>query len=196
MRLSALALIAAISVAAAAQQTHHLGKTLIKWRAELDSATRVERLLAARAIGEMAIADRPGSREALFAALEHSDSAVRFWSATAAAYFPEAYSPGARALELALEDAVPEVRIQAALALLLWGQDEPALRILEEGLAHPNRGVRLHAVHAADAIGDKAAGLATALRKAVSDDFDYVQRVARHALWTLNLRPCPYRTCE
>ena len=103
---------------------------------------------------------------------------------------------GRAVLEGLLEDEAPEVRIQAAVALIRAGDAQKALKTLEESLRHRNRGVRLHAAHAADAIGDSAKPLASALQAAVEDDFDYVQRVARHALWALGERPCPYRTCE
>ena len=43
---------------------------------------------------------------------------------------------------------------------------------------------------------DVAEGVKEAMQQAVSDDFDYVGRIARHALWALGERPCPYRSCD
>ena len=114
----------------------------------------------------------------------------------AAAELDRPLEVGRAVLERLLEDEAPEVRIQAAVALIRAGEAPKALQTLEESLGHRNRGVRLQAAHAADAIGDNAKPLADALHKAVEDDFDYVQRVARHALWALGERQCPYQTCE
>ena len=66
------------------ESVSHLGRTLSEWRADLGSVRGIERLLAARAIGEMAIDQLPGAAEALFEAMDHSDSSVRFWAAMAA----------------------------------------------------------------------------------------------------------------
>lgn len=176
--------------------SEHLGRSLEQWQADLGSADEVVRLLAARSIGEMALAGTPGAGEALLAALAHADGSVRYWAATAAARMKGDDEARTRALGAALEDPMPEVQVQAAFGLVREDHQHPALGRLEALLSHANRGVRLHAVHAADALGNASAPLADALRKAVGDDFDYVQRVARHALWTLGERSCPYRDCD
>jgi HEAT repeat protein len=180
----------------AGQSPEHLGKTLSEWRADLEAPSDVKRLLAARAIGEMAITQQRGAEEALFDAIGHADSSVRYWAALATVHLPNLDASRVASLKSALEDQVPEVRVQAVIALVGAGEEREALQTLAELLSHPNRGVRLHAAHAADAIGAKAAPLADALRNALEDEFDYVQRVARHALWVLGERPCPYRACE
>ena len=192
----ALTVTLVLAVPSAGQDAKHVGKTLAAWQSELQSARQVDRMLAARAIGEMAIANQAGASKALVQALSHDDSAVRYWGAVAAAELDRPLEVGRAVLEGLLEDEAPEVRIRAAVALIRAGDAQKALKTLEESLRHRNRGVRLHAAHAADAIGDSAKPLASALQAAVEDDFDYVQRVARHALWALGERPCPYRTCE
>ena len=192
----ALTVTLVLAVPSAGQDAKHVGKTLAAWQSELQSARQVDRMLAARAIGEMAIANQAGASKALVQALSHDDSAVRYWGAVAAAELDRQLEVGRAVLEGLLEDEAPEVRIQAAVALIRAGDAQKALKTLEESLRHRNRGVRLHAAHAADAIGDSAKPLASALQAAVEDDFDYVQRVGRHALWALGERPCPYRTCE
>ncbi|MDE0109883.1 MAG: HEAT repeat domain-containing protein [Bryobacterales bacterium] len=174
----------------------HLGKTLDQWRADLDSAEQIDRLLAARAIGEMAIGQQAGATEAILESLGHEDGSVRFWAAVATIHLPALDADALALLKEALADPVPEVRVQAARALVGTPAEPEALRTLAELLSHRNRGVRLQAVHAADAIKDKAAPLVKELQAATEDEFDYVQRVARHALWTLEQRPCPYRQCE
>ena len=191
-----LAAVLAISLPVAAQSEKHLGKTLQAWQEGLAEPAGIDRLLAIRSIGEMAIAGRSGASEALVSAMTHADSSVRFWAAAAAIRMPDLPPAGLPALRGALEDEVPEVRVQAAHALLEAGEAPAAVEALAGLLAHPNRGVRLQAAHAADAIGDRAASLTDALRAALDDDFDYVKRVARHALWTLGERPCPYQNCE
>ena len=174
----------------------HLGKTLAQWRADLDSGEQIDRLLAIRSIGEMAIGRQAGATEAVLECLSHEDGSVRFWAAVATIHLPALDSDAHALLKEALGDSVPEVRIQAARALIGTPAEPEALRTLGELLSHRNRGVRLQAVHATDAIEHKAAPLVKELQTALNDEFDYVQRVARHALWTLKQRPCPYRECE
>ncbi len=192
LNLCALALAASL----AAEDSVHLGKTLRRWQADLTSPERLDRLIAARSIGEMAIADRRGAAEALFAAMAHEDGAVRYWAVVAAGQMGARGKPAAKALRNALRDEAPEVRAWAAFALANLGESGAALPVLIGLLSHSNRGVRLQAAHVLDALGPQAAGAADALRQALDDDFDYVQRVARHALWTLGERPCPYRQCD
>ena len=174
----------------------HLGKTLAQWRADLDKSSQIDRLLAIRSIGEMAIGQQPGAAEALFESIGHEDGSVRYWAAVAAIHLSDLGGDAQALLPEALRDPVPEVRVQAARALVGTTAEPEALRTLGELLSHRNRGVRLQAVHAADAIKGRAAPLVRQLQAAMEDEFDYVQRVARHALWTLEQRPCPYRECE
>ncbi|MCY4536457.1 MAG: HEAT repeat domain-containing protein, partial [Bryobacterales bacterium] len=146
--------------------------------------------------GEMAIGQQPGAAEALFESIGHEDGSVRYWAAVAAIHLSDLGGDAQALLTEALRDPVPEVRVQAARALVGTTAEPEALRTLGELLSHRNRGVRLQAVHAADAIKGRAAPLVRQLQAAMEDEFDYVQRVARHALWTLEQRPCPYRECE
>lgn len=193
---AALAVLLAPIASASAQDLTHVGKTLAEWQAGLDSSEQIDRLLAVRAIGEMAIAKDLEAEVAVIAALEHGDSAVRYWALVAVSEWERTGIAGVDALERLLKDSAPENRVQAAVALIRSGENSKALATLGELLKHRNRGVRLQAVHAADALGESARPLADALREAVEDDFDYVQRVARHALWALGERPCPYRACQ
>ncbi|MYB50717.1 MAG: hypothetical protein F4X77_00745 [Acidobacteriia bacterium] len=195
MRIVLVAALVLIAPAVGPAQ-EHLGKTLAEWRADLDSAVQIDRLLAARAIGEMAIGQQAGATEAILESLSHEDGSVRYWAAVATIHLPALDADAQALLKMALGDPVPEVRVQAARALCGTAAEPEALRTLAELLSHRNRGVRLQAVHAADAIKDKAAPLVKELQAATDDEFDYVQRVARHALWTLEQRPCPYRQCE
>ena len=192
----AFAVILALATPLLAQASQHLGRTLAEWQADLESDRSIDRLLAVRSIGEMALAGEAGAAEALFGAMGHEDGSVRFWAAAAAAHLAEPFPSGETVLREALKDPVPEVQVQAALAQIGSKADQEALATLSRLLSHPNRGVRLHAAHAADSLGKRASPLTEELRTALNDEFDYVQRVARHALWTLGERPCPYRSCE
>ncbi len=185
-----------LAASLAAQDAVHLGKTLAQWRADLTSAERLDRLIAARAVGEMAIAGRQGAAKALFEAMAHDDGAVRYWAVVAVGQMGDRGRPAAGPLRAALRGETPEVRAWAAFALAGLGSLDEALPALRNLLSHPNRGVRLQAAHVLDALGPQAAGAADALKQALDDDFDYVRRVARHALWTLGERPCPYRQCD
>ena len=196
MRLAVLVPILALSSPLVASSQQHLGRTLQQWRDGLEAASGIERLLAARSIGEMAIAGSDGADGALLDALDHREGSVRYWAAVASVHVTDRTEKLVQTLARLLQDEVPEVRVQAALALVQSTQRDEALETIRKAIRHPNRGVRLNAVHAADAIGNAAKPLAGVLREAEGDSFDYVQRVARHALWKMGERSCPYRSCD
>jgi HEAT repeat protein len=191
-----LCMAAALGLVALQAAELHLGQTLEQWQAQLDGAERLERLRAARSIGEMALADHPGAADALWRAIGHEDSGVRYWAVVAAGQLGERARPAGGRLVRALDDEAPEVRIWAGFALARSGDAERGIEAIVRELANPEKGVRLQAVHAADELGTAARTAIPALQAAVKDDFDYVARVARHALWVMNERDCPYRDCD
>ncbi len=193
--LTAIALIIVPALSLGAQPVH-LGKTLADWQANLNSTQRQERLLAVHAIGEMAIQGQEGALDALIESYKHSDSAIRYWAVLPVSKITNPPQSINGFLNMAIQDEAPEVRVQAAGALIATGHTKEGLLVLETLLSHPNQGVRLHVVHTLDSIGEKAAGLTEGLKAALEDEFDYVQRVARHALWKLGERPCPYVRCK
>ena len=193
-RLLLLIFLVAASVSLA--ETTHLGKSIEGWKTDLASEDRTTRLLAARSLGEMGVAGADGALEALIAALSHRDSAVRYWAAVALGELGDKAAGAASALTKATGDEAPEVRVWAAYALVRQGRSDGGLPVLIEVLADPERGARLQAVTALDQLGEAGRPAATAMQKAVQDDFDYVGRIARHALWVLGERPCPYRDCD
>jgi HEAT repeat protein len=184
------------SAALAAKDAPHLGKTLAQWQSDLASTDRLDRLIAARSIGEMAIANQPAAAKAIFAAISHDDSAVRYWAVVAAGQMGSRAKPATRLLQGALSDDAPEVQAWAAFALVKLGREGDAIPVLAKLLDHPDRAARLQAIHALGALGPAAAGATEAVKQVLDDEFDYVQRVARHTLWTLGERPCPYRECQ
>ncbi|MCB1019278.1 MAG: HEAT repeat domain-containing protein [Acidobacteria bacterium] len=187
---------ALFAVALPAAEDLHLGRSLEQWNKELKSGDRTERLLAARALGEMGVAGSAGALDALTAALANKDSAVRFWAAIALGEMGDRAAAAGAALEKALQDPTPEVRVWAAYALARQGRADESVPVLIEVLGDPERGARLQAVTALDQLGETGRPAAEAMQQAVSDDFDYVGRIARHALWALGERPCPYRSCD
>ncbi len=174
----------------------HLGQTLAEWKTQLEAPGRTDRLLAARAIGEMAIAGVRGADKALFAAIGHRDSGVRYWAVVATGQMGPRGKPGVSRLRRALRDPAPEVRCWAAYASVRLGEADRAMPILIEDLGNEERGARLQAAHAIDALGEQARPATEALKKALDDEFDYVKRTSRHALWVLGERSCPYQNCE
>ncbi len=174
----------------------HLGQTLAEWRTQLEAPNRTDRLLASRAIGEMAIAGVRGADKVLFAAIGSQDSAVRYWAVVATGQMGQRGKPGLSRLRRALRDPAPEVRCWAAYASVQLGEADRAMPVLIEDLGNEERGARLQAAHAIDALGEKARPATEALKKALDDEFNYVQRTAWHALWVLGERSCPYRECE
>jgi HEAT repeat protein len=185
-----------LAAALGAADSAHLGKSLAEWRGDLASADRTTRLLAARSLGEMGIAGAEGALPALTSALNHDDSAVRYWAAVALGEMGSRAGSAKTQLQEALRDDVPEVRVWAAYALARQGDAAAGVPVLIEVLDGEERGARLQAITALDQLGETARPAAAQMKKAVSDDFDYVGRIARHALWALGERPCPYRDCD
>jgi uncharacterized sulfatase len=132
----------------------------------------------------------------LFAAVEHADSAVRYWAVVAVGQLAETGRAAEKQLVAALRDETPEVRVWAAYALVRLGRTDEGMPVLIRDLQNEEQGARLQAALAIDALGKDASAAAAALQAAVDDEFDYVQRVARHALWVLGERACPYRSCQ
>jgi HEAT repeat protein len=174
----------------------HLGKSLRQWQADLSSSDRTTRLLAARSIGEMGVAGNPGALEALSSALSHQDSAVRYWAAVALGDMGDRAAGARSALESRLKDDAPEVRAWAGYALARQGHAAEGVPVLIEVLQNPERGARLQAITALDQLGETGRPAVAEMKKAVQDDFDYVGRIALHALWALGERSCPYRDCD
>ena len=84
----------------------------------------------------------------------------------------------------------------SSYASVRLGEADRAMPVLIEDLGNEERGARLQAAHALDALGEKARPATEALKRALDDEFDYVKRTARHALWVLGERSCPYQNCE
>jgi uncharacterized sulfatase len=123
----------------------------------------------------MAMADaasllRPGATAQLGRGLKDGDSAVRYWAAMGLLMRGQAAVEKQRVeLRAALNDEVPAVRMPAARALGLYGNDEDlklSLAALGELISPEKNGlyVSLEALNAVDALGKKAASLAGAIK--------------------------------
>ena len=118
----------------------------------------------------LAAADRVGRgashRDALVADLRATDPAVRFWAVIGLRNLGADAKPAVGAIQKALADASPPVRIEAAGALAALGKAKPAVAALRKELASENQSVVLRACRTLELMG-KAARPAAADVKAV-----------------------------
>lgn len=87
-----------------------------------------------------------------------------------------------RLRDAARTDPSPAVRVAAAGLLCDLNDEAHGLPVLVEHLRHPRDAVRHAAALALDAIGDRARPAREALEAAKGDSYEYVARVATHAL--------------
>ncbi|MEO0448637.1 MAG: sulfatase/phosphatase domain-containing protein, partial [Verrucomicrobiota bacterium] len=144
-----------------------------------DAEATLQRLIeiAAKASeGETAMAD-------LITALDHKDSAVRYWSATGLGNFPEFSIPAKDDLIAATTDKSPSVRIAAARALCRQGNVDQGLPILQEELAGDQEWARLQAAIALDELEEAARPALAELQAARENQPNkYIIRVANRAV--------------
>ncbi len=118
-------------------------------------------------------------------ALKDSDSAVRYWGASALIALGTKAQPAADALANLLTDSSPNVRIAAAHALCKLGRERDAVPVLAELLTDTSEWVRVAAVNVLDLIDEQARPALAALRKATSDKSIFVRDPAGRALLEL-----------
>jgi uncharacterized sulfatase len=127
----------------------------------------LDRILA---IADAASLMKPDALAQLSGGLKDGDSAVRYWAAMGMLMRGQSAVTARRdELRAALKDEAPAVRIVAARALGLSGNDEDlklALAVLRELISPEKNGlyVSLEALNAVDALGKKAGSLADAIR--------------------------------
>jgi uncharacterized sulfatase len=126
--------------------------------------------------------NRPADVAKLIGLLKGDDPAVRFWGAVGLGALPESEPAAAEALNAALADAAPFVRVAAADAQCRLGRTADGLPVLHRAMADGNEWVRLQAANALDQCGDRSAATLAALRGAREDKNQYVVRVVGHAL--------------
>jgi N-sulfoglucosamine sulfohydrolase len=115
--------------------------------------------------------------------LVHENEVVRYWSATGIGnYAEEGNQEIFDGLSPLINDEYPLVRIAAARAFCLLGQESEGLKTLSAGLTDKNEWTRLHAALVLDEIDDKAESLIPDLQGVMEDENKYVVRVANRAL--------------
>jgi uncharacterized sulfatase len=133
----------------------------------------LERILAAAELASMLKSE---ALPELTKLLDDSDSAVRYWAATGILMRgADAVASCRNALERALKDDSPYVRIPAAEALGRYGaasDSERVLPVLLEAADVRNHGAyaAIAALNAIDALGPKAAGTREAVRSLPRND--------------------------
>jgi len=106
----------------------------------------------------------PEKRDALLASLEADDPAVRFWAVIGLRNLGEDAKPAAGALEKALADDSPPVRIEAAGALADLGKAKEAVAALKKELKGDNQSAVLRACRTLELMGETARPAADAVR--------------------------------
>jgi arylsulfatase A-like enzyme len=134
------------------------------------------------AAADLASRPNPSNAPALVKLLKDLDPAVRWWGATGLGALGRAAASTSGALQEALRDEAPWVRVAAADALCRIGPVEPALPVLIKAVQDDNEWVRLAAVDALDHLGEKAKPAREVLEKAKADKNQGVVRIVEHAL--------------
>jgi uncharacterized sulfatase len=136
----------------------------------------------------LAAAEALAARDALPRCLklvEDGDGAVRWWGATGLGVHGGGDREALQALEKALADPAPVVRVAAADALRRLGKEDKALPALTKCLKDDNPWVRHEAALVIDELGARAATLRAEL-EAAEDENEYVVRVVKHTLAALD----------
>ena len=126
----------------------------------------------------------PGNLPELVKYLENKDAALRWWGAQGLVALGAGARPAESALNRALNDESPAVRVAAAEALGNLGRYDAALPILISGLQYEMPVIRLAALNVLDRFGARAAPALPAIRAAKSPGkdhlSDYVNRMVEY----------------
>jgi len=122
----------------------------------------------------------------LLAALDHDDSAIRYWGATGLGNFAEE-AKGREGvltgLKEALHDLSPTVRIAVGRALCRMGETEPALQVVADEVSGEGEWARLEAAIVLDELDEVARPALGALQAGLEDQPNkYIIRVANKAV--------------
>ena len=155
---------------------------LRKWENDFDASiydVMRNRAIDVSTIRETAVGDK--DIDELLVALNHENEAVRYWAAIwLGNKASEVKDVGA--IEVALVDKVPAVRIATARALMLMGLPRRALPLLEAELVHKDEWVRLLAAQILDEMDELARPSLNTLKVALGDSNRYVVRVVNRAV--------------
>jgi N-sulfoglucosamine sulfohydrolase len=129
----------------------------------------------------------PNNAEKLLMLLADKDPAIRYWAAIGLGSLPE-MSQGARdALEKQFADSAGFVRVAAADALCRHNSTDRAVKTLGACLADSNEFVRLQAINVLDRLDGQALPVLKDLQTAANDSNEYVVRVAKYVLASLDV---------
>jgi N-sulfoglucosamine sulfohydrolase len=130
------------------------------------------------------LADRmnPANVDRLSALLKDTDPAVRYWGAIGLVALKTDARPAGAALEAALKDPAPTVRLTAAEALCHLGAAAPALPVLADGLRDKNQWVSLYAANILDRLDETARPLEPQMKQVRRGAGNYVARALDHAI--------------
>jgi uncharacterized sulfatase len=110
-----------------------------------------------------------GEETSLIANLTSTNELIRYWGAIGlCAQKQELGKDAIKALNSALNDPSPSVRIEAANTLLLRGKPDPALSILIKELNHKNLIVVTHAARTIELLGKKAKKATKAMQECLA----------------------------
>ncbi len=141
-----------------------------------------------RELTEMATkaSDGPSAFSDLVEALSHTDAAIRYWGATGLGNFAEQsadFKGAAPALQNALEDDSPTVRIAAGRALCRMGKPDPALSVVAKEMEGDGEWARLEASIVLDELDEIARPALKALQTGlVNQPNKYIVRVSNKAV--------------
>jgi uncharacterized sulfatase len=115
-----------------------------------------------------------------------ADPAIRYWGVVGLGQAASRSSSALDGLTEALTDDSPTVRIAAAQALCLAGDERAGLNVLVRELANSEEIVRVTAAYALDGLGERSRDVVPQMQAALKDDNKYVVRLVTHALENLN----------
>ncbi len=124
-----------------------------------------------------------GELETLVGGLESPNAAIRYWSATGIGNIGQDAISARAAIDQAMQDPSPNVRIAAARAAARMGDVEEALRVLVQELNTQHQWGRLAAAIALDEMDQQAMPAIDALKGALTNQPNkYIVRVANRAV--------------
>jgi uncharacterized sulfatase len=118
----------------------------------------------------------PDGIPALLEAMDHSDSAMRYWGATGIGNIGKPAVSGKSAMQKALQDKSVAVRVAAARALCRLGDAEPALAVLTATLRDGAQWERLQAAIVLDEIDKQAMPVLADMKVGLKPRNDLQQR--------------------
>jgi HEAT repeat protein len=183
---------------ASAEETF-LGRSADQWSEAFSASEGQKRVHAAWAIAQFAGLSAAGPNDQLhFAELvklvSDSDPTVRYWGVLGLEGFAKKLNRGDGGQTAALntllpllEDKAAAPRIAAAQAAGALGQPEKALPVLVAAMSDPQESARIQAAAALEKLGTAARPAEPTLRKATSDDSEYVKRISERSLASLGV---------